>query len=194
MFKRILTALCLATGAAAAAQAQAPNAKIIVVDFDRVSRESMVGQDISAQMESNRTDLESHARRIQQQLGAEQQELQQQRSIVSDEAFQQRLQQFQQRAQQQQAQLQGLTQQARQAMQQANLEVQRALRPIVRQVMEEKGANVVLDKALVSQHAAGLDVTTEVIERLNQELSEYDVNLPDIPSGGAASAGNDGGD
>lgn len=190
MLKRIFTALCLALGVVTAAQAQTPNAKILIVDFDRVSRESLVGQDISAQMESNRVDLESHAREIQQQLGAEQQELQQQRSIVSDEAFQQRLQQFQQRAQQQQSQLQTLTQQARQAMQQANLEVQRALRPIVRQVMEEKGANVVLDKALVSQHASGLDVTTEVIERLNEAMSDYDVNLPDIPSGGAASAGN----
>lgn len=194
MLKRILTALCLAIGAAAAAQAQTPNAQIIIVDFDRVSREALVGQDISAQMESNRVDLESYARQIQQQLGAEQQELQQQRSIVSQEAFQQRLQQFQQKAQQQQGQLQTLTQQARQAMQQANLEVQRALRPIVRQVMEEKGANVVLDKALVAQHAAGLDVTTEVIERLNQTLSEYDVNLPEIPSAGSASAGNDGDD
>jgi len=194
VLKRILTALCLAIGAAAAAQAQTPNAQIIIVDFDRVSREALVGQDISAQMESNRVDLESYARQIQQQLGAEQQELQQQRSIVSQEAFQQRLQQFQQKAQQQQGQLQTLTQQARQAMQQANLEVQRALRPIVRQVMEEKGANVVLDKALVAQHAAGLDVTTEVIERLNQTLSEYDVNLPEIPSAGSASAGNDGDD
>jgi len=193
VLKRFLITFCLAAGAVAAAQAQTPNAQIVIVDFDRVSRESLVGQDISAQMESNRVDLESHARNIQQQLGAEQQELQQQRSIISDEAFQQRLQQFQQRAQQQQAQLQNLTQQARQAMQQANLEVQRALRPIVRQVMEEKGANIVLDKALVSQHASGLDVTTEVIERLNEALSEYDVNLPDIPSSGAAAAGNNGG-
>jgi len=196
VFRKILLAfvmLATAVTAAATVQAQTPNAKILVVDFGRISEESLVGQDISAQMESNRVDLENYARQIQQQLGAEQQELQQQRSIISQEAFQQRLQEFQQRAQQQQGALQQLSQQAGQAMQQANVQVQRTLRPIVRDIMNEQGANLVLDKALVSQHASGLDVTTEVIERLNDELSAYEVNLPSIPSAGAAAGNGNGG-
>jgi len=192
VLRTILTSLVLMLAAVAAQAQSTPNAKILVVDFDRVSRESLVGQDISAQMESNRADLERYARGVQQNLGAQQQELQQQRNVISEEAFQQRLQRFQQQAQQQQSQLEQLTQEARQAMQQANSEVQRALRPIVRDIMEERGANLVLDKALVSQSASGLDVTTEVIERLNEKMDSHEVSLPQIPN--SNSGGDNSGD
>ena len=178
MIRKILLVIGLFIPAALA-HAQTPVAKILVVDFDRVSRESLVGKDISAQFESNRVSLEQRARKVQQQLTAEQSDLEQQRSIISQDAFQERVRAFQQKAQQQQNQLKQLTNQARQAMQQANLEVQRVLRPIVKKVMEEKGANFVIDKALVAQHAAGLDITTEVIERLDQAMPSYNVNLPD---------------
>lgn len=169
---------------AAQAQEAAPPANIIVIDFDRVSRESLVGQDISAQMQSNQLNLENYARNVQQRLGEEQSDLRQQQSILDQETYRQRVAQFQQKMQQEQERIQELQQLARQAMQQANLEVQRALRPITRSLMEEKSANIVLDKALVAHHASGLDVTTEAISRLDEAMSSYNVNLPAIPSGG----------
>jgi len=194
VLRTILTSLVLILAATAAQAQSTPSAKILVVDFNRVSRESLVGQDISDQMESNRTKLEQYARQVQQQLGTQQQELQQQRNVISQEAFQQRLQQFQQKAQQRQSEVQQLTKQARQAMQQANSEIRRALRPIVRDIMEERGANLVLDKAVVSQNLSGLDVTTEVIERLNQKMDSHQVDLPQVPSAsGSSSSSSDGG-
>ncbi|GEQ96832.1 hypothetical protein JCM17844_04690 [Iodidimonas gelatinilytica] len=155
-----------------------PNSKIIVVDFDRVSRESLVGKDIAAQTQSFRVDLEGRARAVQQELSTEEEELAKQRSIISQDAFNERVRAFQQKAQQRQAELQQIDRQSGQAMQQANLEVQRSLRPIVREIMEAKGANMVLDKALVSHHASGLDVTTEVIEKLDETMPSFDVSLP----------------
>ncbi|GIX17428.1 MAG: hypothetical protein KatS3mg119_1614 [Rhodothalassiaceae bacterium] len=168
-------------GPVEAQQNAVPAARIILVDFDRVSRESLVGKDIAAQMESHRVDLEKKARAIQDKLKAEEEEIAKQRNIISPEAFQERVRGLQQKAQQKQAELQDLQQQARRAMQQAQLEVQRVLRPIVKEVMDRHGANMVLDKALVSQHAAGLDVTTEVIEKLDQAMPSFQVQLPEIP-------------
>ncbi len=185
--KTTMAALFVALGLVALAgpveaqQNAVPAARIILVDFDRVSRESLVGKDIAAQMESHRVDLEKKARAIQDKLKAEEEEIAKQRNIISPEAFQERVRGLQQKAQQKQAELQDLQQQARRAMQQAQLEVQRVLRPIVKEVMDRHGANMVLDKALVSQHAAGLDVTTEVIEKLDQAMPSFQVQLPEIP-------------
>lgn len=180
MFRTLLVALGMTIVTIAAHAQSTPNAKIIVVDFDRVSRESLVGKDIAAQMESNRVDIESLARSVQQQLSNEEEELKKQRSIISQDAFNERVRSFQQKAQGEQNRLQEIAQQARTAMQQANLEVQRVLRPIVKEVMEAKGANIVIDKALVSTHAAGLDVTTEVIEKIDAAMPSYKVGLPDV--------------
>ncbi|RMF13624.1 MAG: OmpH family outer membrane protein [Alphaproteobacteria bacterium] len=173
-------AILVPGGPAMAQNRNTPVARIILVDFDRVSRESLVGKDIAAQMESHRVDLEKKARAIQQELKAEEEELKKQRNIISPEAFQQRVQALQRKAQAKQTEINGLGQQARRAMQQAQLEVQRVLRPIVKKIMDERGANMVMDKALVSQHAAGLDITTEVIERLDQAMPSFDVQLPKI--------------
>lgn len=180
VLKNMLMAIvALALSGSAIAQEVAP-ARIVVVDFDRVSRESLVGKDISAQMESNRVALEQKVSNTQKSLTNEQEEIAKQRNIISQEAFQERARAFEQKAQQMQAELQNLQNQARQAMQQANLEVQRALRPVVRSLREAKGANIVLDKALVSDHAPGLDITTEVIEGLDKALPAFQVSLPEI--------------
>ncbi len=176
----VALAVPVSGGSALAQSRTTPTARIILVDFDRISRESLVGKDIAAQMESHRVDLEKKARAIQQELKAEEEELKKQRNIISPEAFQERVRALQRKAQTRQAEINGLGQQARRAMQQAQLEVQRVLRPIVKKIMDERGANMVLDKALVSQHAAGLDVTTEVIERLDQAMPSFDVQLPKI--------------
>ncbi len=179
MLRNILITIGLVFLAGVAQAQSVPNSKIIVVDFDRVSRESLVGKDIAAQTQSFRVDLENSARSIQSNLADEEEELKKQRSIISQEAFNERVRAFQQKAQRRQAELQQIDRQSGQAMQQANLEVQRALRPIVREVMETKGANMVIDKALVSHHVSGLDVTTEVIEKLDKVMPSFDVSLPD---------------
>lgn len=180
MFKKLFMALTAVFIAGTVAAQEVAPARIVVVDFDRVSRESLVGKDIAAQMESNGVALEQKVRNTQQSLTTEQEEIAKQRNIISQEAFQERARAFEQKAQQKQAELQNLQNQARQAMQQANVEVQRALRPVVRTLREQKGANIVLDKALVSDHAPGLDITTEVIEGLDKALPAFQVSLPEI--------------
>ena len=159
---------------------ETPPARIIVIDYQRVSNESLVGQDIAGQMESNRVDLEKRVQSLNDDLTGEEENLRAQRNIMSQEAFEERLRAFQQKQQGARAELNQLTQASRRAIQQANIEVQRSLRPIVKQIMDEKGATLVLDKNIVAQHASGLDVTTEVIERLDQAMPSFEVALPAV--------------
>ncbi len=61
--------------------------------------------------------------------------------------------------------------QARQAMEQA-------LGPIVQEVVKERGANIVVDKqAVVFATASGFDITQDVINRLNEKMPTFKVNL-----------------
>lgn len=161
----------------AAAQSVGP-AVIILVDYQRVSNESDVGKDIAAQMESYRVDLENRRKSLQDELVAEGEEVEKIRNVVTPENFQERVRQFQEKQQGAQRELQEATQQSRLALQQGQLEVQRALKPIVKAIMTERNATLVLDKSFVSEHVSGLDVTTEVIERLNDAMPSYEVALP----------------
>ncbi len=157
---------------------QAPPAVIVVVDFNRVTNESAVGRDVSAQMETNRIDLEARALDLNDQLNREQEELNRQRSVIAPEAFEERVRAFTQKQQVARQEIQEKTQQRQVALQQAQLEIQRVLRPIVKDVMEKHGATLVLDKNIVQHHIAGLDVTTEVVEQLDANLPSFKVTLP----------------
>ena len=64
------------------------------------------------------------------------------------------------------------------AAQQAQIEIERKLKPVVITIMNAKGATMVLDKGFVYHNAAGLDVTTEVIEALDSSMPGFQVSIP----------------
>ncbi len=66
--------------------------------------------------------------------------------------------------------------------------MEQQLVPILQQVVQERGANMVLDKqAVVTASAGGVDITKEVIDRLDAKMPTYKVNMnaPPLPQGAA---------
>ncbi len=153
-------------------------ARIVIVDFNRVTTESLVGQDVAAQLESNRVSVEARAGDLDTQLKSDEEELRRQRNIIAPDAFQERLRGFNQKQQEARDELQQRNLQHQRAAQQASLEIQRTLRTIILEVMNTHGATIVLDRAIIYHSTGGLDVTTEVIELLDRALSQFEVTLP----------------
>lgn len=161
-------------------QAQAiPVAKIMLIDFGRVTTESLVGQDVAAQLDANRGRLEARASQLDQELSFEREELERQQSIIAPDAFEERVRAFQQRQLTAQRELEELNGQHQRAAQQASIEIQRVLRPIIIEVMNDRGATMVLDKNTAYHATGGLDVTTTIIEKLNSALSSFAVSIPE---------------
>lgn len=184
-----LIALGLSTvfGTALPAVAQdTPNAKIIVVDFARVTRESLAGLDIANQLKSNNVKINARAKILQDELRADQENLAKQQQLLTPEeqqnvpeSFQNLVRDFQRKQQSAETELQEKQQGRQAALAQANAELENALRPIIRQLMTEKSANLALDKNVVFDQLDGLDVTTQVIERLNQKMPTLKMALPE---------------
>lgn len=186
LFLPAISALLILIAVPVKAQ-DAPAARIILVDYDRVIKESEVGTNVEAQMQSFRIDLERRRRDLTETLQAQAQELQSraQGNLVSQEVLQQQAQQLQQQEAGAKQELQDLANQGSLALRQANEEIRRTLRPIVRGIMEGRKATMVLDKSFVPQHIGGLDVTTEVIEGLNSQISSFDLALPAVRTASA---------
>ncbi|MGF1607025.1 MAG: OmpH family outer membrane protein [Rhodothalassiaceae bacterium] len=177
--KQLLFAIVFAALAAGPALAQkVPPARIILVDYDRVIKESEVGKNIYGQMQSFRIELERRRRELTEDLQAQAQELSNRANVVSQEVLQQQARELQQKEARAQKELQELARDGQLALEQANEEVRRTLRPIVKTIMEDRDATMVLDKAFVPQSIAGLDVTTEVIDQLNRAIDSFELALP----------------
>src|SRR5689334_15903102 len=160
------------------ALADPPQPKIVVIDRAAILRFSKVGQDIAKQMQvyanQAKNDLSAQGKALQ----AEGRNLQQQVAILAPDVKQKRLDAFRAKEEALQGAAQRKDEQLKAAFGQARAAMEGALGPILQQLVKEKGANLVLDKqAVVFANAGGFDITGDAINRLNQKLPSFKVNL-----------------
>ncbi|MCK5574511.1 MAG: OmpH family outer membrane protein [Sphingomonadales bacterium] len=186
LLKSIVAAFIMITGftSAPVQAADAPQTRIIIVDFVRVTAESLVGKDVAAQIESHRINLDNRANQISGELKAENEELVRKQEmlkqkLVTQEVFEAEVREFNQKRQNAELEIRQKNQQLGRAAQQVRTEMERTVRPIVMKIMEEKKANIVMDSGILYHNAGGIDVTTEVIDRLNVAMSSYKVQMPE---------------
>src|SRR5947209_7785465 len=169
--------------AAAPATGAVPAPRIIVVDRQAILRASSVGQDIVRQVNAFTQSAEKEFRSQQDALQRESQTLQQQVAILAPDvraqkikAFQAKEAAFKQKVEARQNLIQGGVMKARQ-------QVEAALGPILQGIMQQRGANILLDRAAIVLGMVDIDVTRLTVERLNQKLPSVKVQLVSAPAG-----------
>jgi Skp family chaperone for outer membrane proteins len=158
--------------------ADPPQAKIVVLDRAAILQFSKVGQDIARQMQAYanqaKADLQGQGRALQ----AEGRALQQQVAILAPDVKQKRLDAFRAREEALQGAAQRKDEQLKAALAQGQQAMEAQLGPILQQLVKERNANLVLDKqAVVFASANGFDITGDAINRLNQKMPAFKINL-----------------
>jgi outer membrane protein len=178
-----------APAAAPVAQNGLPAPKIIVIDRNFILQRSSAGQEMVNQTQTLSKTAETELKTQEAQLQAEATQLQQQLAILAPEVrdqkekeFTSKQQAFQGKVAQRQAEIQaGFNKAAHQ------LEV--ALEPILKAIMVERGANMVMDRSAIILSSVDVDVTPVAVQRLDKTLPHVKVELTPVPAGGAPPAG-----
>jgi len=189
--KKILLATTLVIAASVPALAANPppaqvQPKILIIDRQAILRFSKVGQDVARQIETMGNQAKGEIAGQQRALQAEAQQLQQQIAILAADAKAQKVKAFEAK----QAGMQAAAQRKEQALQggfmTAQTTIAKTLEPILQNLMQQRGANLILDKNAVvyaSQDAArAFDITQAAIEQLNQKLPNLKVSLAPPPA------------
>ena len=184
--KKTILALALAGLASPVAMtpvlADPPQAKIVVIDRAAIMQFSKVGQDIAKQMQTYATQAKNDLSAQGKALQAEGRNLQQQVAILAPDVKQKRLDAFRAKEEALQGAAQRKDEQLKTAFAQARAAMEQQLGPILQQLVKERGANLVLDKqAVVFANANGFDITGDAINRLNQKLPSFKINLNAAP-------------
>jgi Skp family chaperone for outer membrane proteins len=185
--------LCISVASPSMAQGKPNNAammpgaglsapKILVLDRRALLQASKVGQDMARQVQALSKTAEAQLRGESESLAKEKQSLEQQIAILSPEvkqekirAFQAKVAAFQQRGQDKQNQI-------RYGVMLAQQQVEKAVGPIVQQLMQERGAALLIDRQSIVVGAPGLDLTPVAIQRLDQKLSSVKVQMVTPPA------------
>jgi Skp family chaperone for outer membrane proteins len=154
-----------------------PPAVAAVIDYQRVLREAKSAKSISDQLEARRKLYQDQIAKEEQKLGDADKELAKQRGVLSPEALSTKREDLQKRA----AELQKLVNDKRRQLgtvsSAALNEVRNAMLQVVGDLSSEHGFNIVLPSNTVLMFSPKVDLTDEVIKRLDQALPS--VKVPD---------------
>ncbi len=170
---------CLLLPSISAAQTEpAKPALIGILDTQKVLRESVAMRGLSQQMEARRNSFQEELRQREDELRAADQELARQRSILSAEAFTEKRSELEQQVASLQRQVQTRRKELDRVYGQAVKQVQGALVTIAQKIASERQLDLVLPKTAVVLVRNDMEITDEVVKRLNETLTEVTIPSP----------------
>jgi Skp family chaperone for outer membrane proteins len=178
IFGSALAVLALAIPGVAAAQRIGP-AVVAVVDTDRISRECTACRAAQTQLQTQINSFRTRQQQLQTQLQTQGQPIQQAIAALGtrqpDAALQQRITALQTQQTNANQELNRLETNLRSTQAHVNQQIAQRLQPIVNTVMNTRGANVAVDRAMTLASAQALDITNDVLAQLNQQLPSVSV-------------------
>ena len=178
MNKFILSAL-LAAGFLAAAPAMAADegSLIATVNIQQVMRDSHAAKSVREQLESKQKSFQSEISKKEEQLQKEDQELGKQRGVLSKEAFEEKARAFRTKATEVQKEVQSKKAMLDNAFERSLADIQKVVTDIIADLSKEKGFVVALPTSQILYADNKLDISEEVLKRLNKQLPKVDVKF-----------------
>lgn len=172
--------VALLTGIASA-NAQKSSLSIAVMDVQSILRVSEASKSIRPQIGELRSSYQASVRKREETLRKAGQDLQRQRAILSADAFAKKRREYETRARAAQAEFQTLKRQLDGAYNIAMGKVQKSILTVAAKIAGERKLDLVLPKSLIILSTKELDITKEVLERVNDILPSVKVTLPKAP-------------
>ena len=180
---RAFAAICLALSLLAETARAVPadpsaNVRIAVLDIERVRLNAAAVKAIRTKLETYLDVYRADTQKEEQEIRTAQEELAHKRSSASQEAYAEERKKLEDRL----ADAQGRVQRRRQALERVNVEamerVKQALESIVAEVAAERQLTLIVRKDHVVLAAPEIEITDEVLRRLDQRLPNVQVSDP----------------
>jgi len=166
---------------------------VAIVDMQRILVESAAGKSIQSQLESERRKIRDQITRMDDELKNAQNQFLRQRSVMSPESANEQQQGLQRKQADAQRVVQGLQEAFQRGEGDAVNVVGDNMRDIVQQIAAERRIGMVVNKqAVIAMADKNMDITDDVIQRLNTKLPTVTVTVP-APGTAAASQAPAGG-
>lgn len=154
-------------------------APVLTVDQDRLFAGSAWGQRAQRDLEARGQQVAAENERLAEQLSAEEARLTEQRTTLAPEAFRKLAEDFDRRAT-------GIRRERAQAVEQLNQSADadrtafyQAALPVMGEMMQERGAVAVLDRRTVFVSLDAIDITADLIQRLDTTIGDRAATGPE---------------
>lgn len=168
----ILLLLAMAGIAAPVVAQTLPPAVIVIVNLERVVQTSAAGKIAEAELKIRLNRLQSRSEQLRTAFAAEEKTLLDTRptSIATGADWEAKLNNFKTRRNQAEQELIKTEKEFQASRRTIYMELNRAVQPIITAIMKERGASIALNESAILQYSGSVDVTNDVITRLNKVL------------------------
>jgi outer membrane protein len=174
---RCLTLLSI-TLLTSAPYAHAEDIKAIgVVNIQKIMRDSKAANSVREQLKTKQKSFQSELDGKEKALQQEDQALSKQRANLSQDAFNQKVESFRQKAVAARQEIQNKRAQLDKGFSGALGKIQDTTLTIIQGIAKDKGLKLVVSSAQVLYSDTALDITDEVLKKLNSDLPEVSVNF-----------------
>lgn len=156
--------------AAAATQATPGNLKIAVVDIQALLKDSKAAQDIETQLTTIRKNFQAEVEKEEKTLRDSEKKIMDQRGKISEDELKTKAAEFQKQVAASQKKVQDRKNKLDKALATAIGKLRSQIVKIVAEIGDKSGLDLVLARTDVVIVAKSLDVTAQVLERINAEL------------------------
>ena len=161
------------------AGAQNSSLSVAVMDVQSILRASKASESIRPQIGKLRSNYQAAVREREDELRKASQDLQRQRAVLSANAFAKKRREYETKARAAQTEFQTLKRQLDGAYNIAMGKVQKSMLSVAAKIAGERELDLVLPKSLIILSAKELDITEEVLERVDKALPSVKVTMPE---------------
>ncbi len=191
--KMKMIALALASVAVPAMAQQLPPAVIVLVDQQEMIDGSAAAKAATVELKPKADTLQARVNTLRTTLGSEEKTLRdtqpgQGAPPAAITAWQTKVRDFQTRQQQAEQEVQRRQAEIQASQQWIVKQINDAAQPIIGQIMRERGASIAMEERSTIQHTPGIDITADVLARLDKALPKVSITPPAAPAAAAPAA------
>lgn len=166
--------------------------RFAVIDLQKILREASATKTIRPQVEKLKKKYQDQFESYEKDLRAANQDLQRQRTIITPEAYAERLKTFKEQVTRRQREVQSVQRMLDKAGSDALGMVHRKFREITEEIARERAIELIVPRSGLLFVDPKYDISDEVLKRLNKQLPSVKVVLPDrLPDEGADAPNRD---
>ena len=153
-----------------------PNTSIGVIDLNKILSDADAAIAAAEQIEKIAIEIESEIKVSDEEMIKEQNLLIESQSIMAPEAFESKRNEYEGKVQKYNNERQAKLIKIDELIAVSRNDILNAVKPILEEISNEKGITIVLEKASIMLNAEKMDITNEVLKKLNKSLPTIKVS------------------
>ena len=153
-----------------------PNTSIGVIDINRILADANAAVKAAEEIEEIAIEIENEIKSSDEEIIKEQNLLIESQSIMAPEAFEAKRIEYENKIQSYNSERQAKLMKIDELIAISRNDILNAIKPILEEISNEKGITIILEKTSIMLNAEKMDITNEVLKKLNKSLPNIKVS------------------